>query len=104
MVTIDVVVHQEEVIEHILGRNFDPNTSNFGHLPDGGQVFTFHGSRQRSKFSFCQKMYAEEVKEWLQKADDEDRKVLLQSRVIALEEAHRKEDRRRRQSCPSLNK
>lgn len=101
MVTVDVVLHQEEVIEHILGKNYDPNTSNFGHLPMGRQVFTFHGSRQRSKFSFCEKMYAEEVKEWLQKADDEDRKQLMETKVAAVlnEEAHRKEERRRRISC-----
>ena len=101
MVTIDVVLHQEEIIEHILGKNFDRNSSNFGNMPDGRQAFTFHGSRQRSKFSFCQKMYADEVKEWLQKAEDEERQELLVARHIALdEETHRKEQRRRRLSCP----
>ena len=100
MVTTDIVLHQDEIIENILGKNFDPNTSNFGNLRNGRQIFTFHGSRQRSKFSFCQKMYAEEVKEWLERADDEDRKLLLENRVCAVgEEAHRKEEKRRRLSC-----
>lgn len=105
MVTIDVVLPQEEVIEHILGKNYDPSSSNFGHLSDRRHIFTFHGSRHRSKFSFCQKMYADEVKEWLQKAEEEDRKVLLETRVTAInEETYRVEERRRRLSCPSMNK
>lgn len=41
---------------------------------EGPDMLTYRGIRWRTKFSFCLKMYAEEVKEWLDHAELEERR------------------------------
>ena len=76
MVVIDVALTREEVdfCEGVAHRSRSILVESLD-LPNADHV-TFHGSRTRSKFSFCTKMYAEEVKEWLEIAEAEERQTL----------------------------
>ena len=109
MVVVDMTLFREEVnfcktdetTNVTLLRRFEGSLNqNELSVHDSSHV-TFHGSRQRSKFSFCQKMYAEEVKEWLEKADAEDRRQMHLREIPQEESPHDRfeRERRRRMSC-----
>lgn len=54
---------------------FSSELSRTRHANDISSII-FHGRRTRTKFSFCLKMYAEEVKEWIAEADQEETRKL----------------------------